>query len=137
MREIKYRTRNHGIYLYSGDHNNFLQIWMFWQFVHKHGLEVEQFIGIKDNNKIDIYEKDIVLCGDDGEYFPQKYDDINDEYIDTGKYMIEWASEDGYPAFELSGRPVEGCNGISYALAVGGIEVVGNIHENPELLEIK
>lgn len=96
--------------------------------------ELMQFTGLKDKNGKEIYEGDIVLCGDDGEYFSQKYDEEKDEYMDIGKFVIEWCESKNYAAFDLKDNPCEEFNGISHALEAGYIEVLGNIYENPELL---
>jgi uncharacterized phage protein (TIGR01671 family) len=97
-------------------------------------LEVMQFTGLEDKNGKDVYEGDIIKCGDNGENFPQDYDEEKDEFVDVGTYEVIGSTED-YPAFEIKPNPIEECNGLSQALATGYIEVIGNIYENPELLK--
>ena len=72
---------------------------------------IEQYTGLKDTNGTEIYEGDILMDGD-GESF--EYWVVKFEF---GKFVGETVgvSED---IFELA-----------------DLEVIGNIHENPELLE--
>lgn len=77
--------------------------------------ELQQYTGIKDKNMVDIYEGDIVNM-DKTEIDVVKF--VNGEYItkkdwDYGNYCI--------------GEGVYGGNNY--------LEVIGNIHENPELLK--
>jgi len=92
-----------------------------------------QFTGLLDKNRKEIYEGDIVLCKDDGECFPEEYSEDKDEYIPVGKYEVVYQAEHGYAAFELKDSPCEEMNGLAYACA-NSIEVIGNIYENPNLL---
>lgn len=95
---------------------------------------VMQFTGLHDKNGKEIYEGDIVLCDDGGEYFSQEYDEEKDEYYPIFKAKVIGPTET-YPAFEIDPNPCDDCNGLSQAMATGTLEVIGNIHENPELLK--
>ena len=89
---------------------------------------IGQYTGLHDNNGREIYESDILkVTGEDGE-----------SYVAT----VKWFGDEDYPAFDLEGIP-ETWNYDANALAtifqsgVETCEVIGNIFENPELLEGK
>lgn len=89
-------------------------------------LELMQSTGLKDKNGVDIFEGDVVkVTGEDEEY---SYNGVVKNYADEGypAFDIEYPSEWHYESNVLS------------AIMSGGhetIEVLGNIYENPELLE--
>lgn len=81
-----------------------------------------QYTGVNDSNGKEIYEGDIVkVTEDDGSYITE----------------VEYYGDCGYPAFEIT--PPIGyqydSNVIMSVLANGKLEVIGNIYENPELLD--
>lgn len=83
---------------------------------------VGQFTGLYDCEKKEIYEDDIVHCIDmDGE-----------EYVTTVRY-------DGYaPVIDVNGRDYD-YSVIGWAIDVDieEVQVIGNIHDNPDLLKGK
>ena len=77
-------------------------------------ITVGQYIGLQDKNGVRLFEGDILsLDGEDG-YFLLNYDD------DAARFVM-----DG------DGLTVDFDNFYPYE-----VEVVGNIHDNPELLEV-
>lgn len=81
-----------------------------------------QYTGLKDKNGKEVYEGDIVLC----------------ERDERCPHEVIWAEDNGgtffggMPGFNLSGLK-RNC-GSGYAWS-GDEEVIGNIYENPELLQ--
>ena len=77
-----------------------------------------QFIGIQDKNVKDIYEGDILGSGGERLYIVKYYDD-----------------EARFVAMQLKNNPAEYGSHISTTwIEVFGIEVVGNIYQNPDLI---
>lgn len=119
MRKIKFRQR-HKI--------GKAESWWHWGFLEGHGFvaplsntEVNyQFTGLHDKNGKEIWEGDIVRY---------RYDEMEDWR--TAK--VGWGGD--YPAFEISPNPFDESNGLMTIVIDWHCEVLGNIYENPELLE--
>jgi len=81
-------------------------------------INLMQFTGLKDKNDVEIYEGDILLY--------ESYKWLEVEYHDDcGAFMFRYPLSDG-----------DGTNIMhAHNFRVGHAEVIGNIYENPELLE--
>lgn len=91
----------------------------------------DEWSGLPDKHDKPIYEGDIVKC------YGEDYVEADEECpeYDTIIRQIRYFADDDYAAFDLFPHIDCDSNGLSYYLAVGSIEVIGNIHEDPELLE--
>ena len=79
---------------------------------------ISMFTGLTDKNGKKIFEGDIIKSCE--------YDDV---------YFVKYCADDNYPAFDVVPEMNIECNGLSHLHIVEGIEVIGNIHDNPELLK--
>ncbi|EOD4917615.1 YopX family protein [Listeria monocytogenes] len=84
-----------------------------------------QYTGLKDKNSKKIFEGDIVAFSED------------DFHVFNSQ--VEYFLEDGYPAFDIKVPSTYYFDSNVFSeVSMSGlyeIEVIGNIHENPELLE--
>ena len=132
MREIKFRAWDMRVKkMYFGGMDKFNSIAPFVNALENYPLM--QYTGLKDKNGKEIYEGDIVIADDDGQEFPEKYDEDKDEYIPCGKYEVYWAEAMWWlrsPA-EPHGLQME----YNPFTDDADFEVIGNIYENPELVK--
>ncbi len=135
MREILFRGKRvdngewiEGFYANSGD-SHFILIdngfaFGYVKMKEAHPETVGEYTGLKDKNGKRIFEGDIVR------YRPEYW-------CEPQQSVVEYCADKwNYPAFDLKDHNYE-ANGLQCAHEEGGCEVIGNIHDNPELLEVK
>jgi len=130
MREIKFRVwdpnLDNGRMLYFDNFEEIVdwQDWDEWKLENSpmRNVDYMQFTGLLDKNGKEIYEGDIVKCTDGD-------DEVSEFNSDTGIGVVEWLEKWGFWNISV----IE--NGLGDILNVYDVEVIGNIHENPELVQ--
>ncbi len=103
-----------------------------------------QYTGLTDKNGKKIFEGDIIRYADEDKYrmyiesfeHPEEYEGVDFSEMWTVDEVV-YCVETGYPAFDLNNHDFE-CNGLAELNESGEYfyEIIGNIHDNPELLEV-
>lgn len=103
-------------------------------------FEIGQFTGRKDINNVEIYEGDIIVMNDYPFYGNAEVITDSNQQCDELNYVgvVEW---DDYIGYFLNLKPVSNrVRGGAYGSTLQYYDdmlVVGNIYENPELLEYR
>lgn len=123
MREIKFRAwdKSDKKLKYSDDYSGLGLFFGLKEHREEYGVKYElmQFTGLKDKNSKEIYEGDIVRV-------EVPFEDCSDFYTVSVSYKLEKAE------FVFQ-HPI----GTQFKMQPENLEVIGNIYENPELLEAK
>ena len=129
MREIKFRARVRTTHNAGKTYESHTYRWVYYEPMHGieklpdgdyliHGQVDMQYTGLKDKNGVEICEGDIIISRD-----------VNDVVNDSMGHLCSVIFHDG--AFCIS-------TGMKQSLCYGyavRFEVIGNIHENPQLLD--
>ena len=130
MREILFRAKRldngewvEGDLRHGGYANNDSETYIMKSDYALHNIPVDpetvcQFTGLTDKNGVKIFEGDIV----------RDYDEENEVFV------VKYYAHSGYAAFDVEPEINCDCNGLSYLMALGSAEVIGNIFDNPELM---
>ncbi len=141
-REIKFRAfdgekmRYDVTGLEHGDANEMAGIFLDGDYYPMHSNPVMQYTGVKDKNGVEIYEGDVLQFSDKWEWYRGEFKarwyrakharlDTKGEVKFADGWFYIYDDPDGQ---DRLGVPVHNCYSI---------EVIGNIHENLELLEAK
>ncbi len=98
-------------------------------------IELMQYTGLKDIKGRDIYEGDIVMYEND---YPGNYAEPSPPEPHNDLAVVEWSDE---ARWNLNCTPFKKDNREDWADWIheygNDLEIIGNIHENPELLGAK
>jgi uncharacterized phage protein (TIGR01671 family) len=152
MLNIKFRGKFDGEWDYATPEDDHWE--QFWALIDKD--TVGQFIGLEDRNKKEIYDGDIIAskskevfhfidrknCKPESGIWIDKQDGINITPSFTEKVIygrkckiVEW--QDFFTGFYPFADSPENCRHCGGGDMPNDFEIVGNIHDNPELLTTK
>jgi hypothetical protein len=116
MREIKFRVFSRGKMFYVNEPGRMIPLGGYAPSQDS----LMQYTGLKDKNGKEIYEGDVVKF------------DTRDIGGDIGIGVVEWCDDftiGNYPGWMLW------CPRWAYRMELLGCDIIGNIYENPELIE--
>lgn len=116
-REIKFRTIADGELLYSDECENLSE---YFEHTHLPVYLQMQSTGMKDKNGKEIYEGDCILC---------KYESIDPTEVETYIGSVRFQ----HAAFLFCGKGEDEFHPLG-DLKTEEMEIIGNIHFNPELI---
>lgn len=129
--EIAYEGMNYNTSWQLGKNTNDSWVDCFGYYLdYPRDYEVMQCTGLKDKNGKLIYEGDIIKYAE--------FDWTDFSYWETEIAQVVWGNtyDNYYPAFDLKDTDFDGTNAFAYLFNEGWtIEVIGNVYQNPELLE--
>ena len=121
MREIKFRAWREKRRMMLAPHS-LIELFQYGGIVNPDDVVWMQYTGLKDKSGVEIYEGD-VLSGKSKVFGDTSGDVRISRYLDVEEYMHQY-----HLGWNISGIPL-------IDLVDDGLEVIGNIHMNPELLE--
>lgn len=114
MREIKFRAWDESLRLFHfWDSSQQLYDNVFWSLAKAESMLIEQYTGLNDKNGKEIYEGDILAF--------ERIKDFKKEYVFPKE--IKWEN-----------RGDSGVTGWTQFAPLDSVVVIGNTHQNPELL---
>ena len=115
-RELKFRCWNNASREYIPEDELMEN---FAEYLHEEHLYIEQYTGLKDKNGIEICEGDIAI-----------------NLLNFRRGRIVWVEKEaGFGLYEYHKRNDGGFGLGCSPLPKYGLEVIGNVHDKPELLE--